>query len=195
MSRVVRAARLSRSAFLIGVGVLVGATLVAPVAARVTGSEVGPTVTSTRSVSCAGLDWYPTDSATGYANDGPLRFATTLSSATGVFRCDPGLPNGAVVTRVQFTLRDESVDYLVHGCGLVRSGLTTATATSFQQLATVPATNGVPGIVRLTDASIQFGTVNNTKFGYWFECVIAGDDPSVGIYGANAIYTISSANG
>jgi hypothetical protein len=195
MSRFIRAARLSPSVILVLAGILVGATFVAPVAARVTGAAAQPAVTLTRSASCAGLNWYPTDSATGYANDGPLRFSTTLSSGTGVFRCDPGLPNSVVVTKVRFSLRDASIDYQVHGCGLVRSGLTIATATSFQQLATVPETNGLPGIVRLADTSIQFATINNTKFGYWLECAIAGDDPSVGIYGADIIYTISAANG
>ncbi len=99
------------------------------------------------------------------------------------------------MTKVGFTLRDASIDYQVHGCGLVRSGLTIATATSFQQLATVPDTNGAPGIVRLADTSIQFATIDNTRFGYWLECAIAGDNPSVGIYGADVIYTISAANG
>lgn len=181
------------------VGVALGATLLAPVVARdtrpSTGTDAAITTTYTRSVSCAGLNWYPTDSETFYANDGPLRYSAGLGG-TRVFRCDPGLPNKAVVTKVQFTLRDFDPGGQVHGCGLVRSGLTTATATSFQGLATVPATTDEGSeIVRLTDSSIKFDAIDNAKFGYWLECVIAGSNAYVGIYGADVIYTISSTNG
>lgn len=199
MSRILSPARILRPVLTLVVGAAFGATLLAPVSARYTspsaGSQAVMATTYTRSASCAGLNWYPTDSQTGYTNDGPLRVSTTLSSGKGVFRCDPGLPNRAVVTKVQFTLRDADLDYRVHGCGLVRSGLTIATATSFEQLATVPDTFGAPGIVRPSDSTIEFGTIDNARFGYWLECVIAGDDPSVGIYGADVIYTISSTNG
>jgi hypothetical protein len=99
MLLIVRAARLWRPIFLILAGVLVGATFVAPVAARVTGPGGTPAITTyTRSASCAGLDFYPTDSETLYSTFGTARTHPDLGS--GIFRCDPGLPNGAVVTKV-----------------------------------------------------------------------------------------------
>ena len=169
---------------LVFVGAVLGSTLVGSVSAA----------TQTRVVSCAGLNFYPTDYLTTYDNSGPLR--TRLdSNGSGVFRCDPGLPNKAVVTKVRFTLLDQAgTPYLVDSCALNRSGLTTTTATSFQALASVPGTSSV-GIERLTDSTIDFNTINNALFGYWIECRINGAAPYVGIYGADVTYTISSANG
>jgi len=190
----------ARPLALIIVGALLGALFVGPVAARYLGigspSDRVSAAIQTRTASCAGLSFYPTDSATGYANDGTLRFKSSYEGiGTGVFRCDPGLPNKAVVTKVQFTLRDATFRGGVYRCGLVRSGLTVATATSYQTLASVPDTFEAPGIVRFTDSSILLGTIDNAKFGYWLECQVAGEDASVGIYGADVIYTISSADG
>ena len=184
------------------VGSALGATFLAPVAAHITGSGEGSVTaaTSTRSVSCAGLNWYPTDSETGYTNLGPLR-RRVGSSGSGVLRCDPGLPNKAIVTKVEFTVRDNEFLYEIRGCALVRSGLTPGTADAYQVLASVPATGvgALPGVVRLADSSAQFAAIENTKYGYWLECEISGhqtySEPSFGIYGADVVYTISSANG
>src|SRR4051812_31625303 len=47
----------------------------------------------TRSASCAGLDFYPTDSQTWYSNFGTARVWSQPDSepgASGTFRCDPG---------------------------------------------------------------------------------------------------------
>jgi hypothetical protein len=193
MTIVVGARHALAGLFVFALAALAGGTLIAPAA-----SEAVTTTAYTRSASCAGLSFYPTDSDATYANDGTLRFRNT-QDGTGVFRCDPGLPNGAVVSMVQFTLLDNSSPGGLSNCGLVRSGLTTTTATSYQSLATVPDTSedAKPGIVRLSDSSIQFGTVDNTKFGYWLECQIYALSlgPSVGIYGADVVYTITAAKG
>jgi hypothetical protein len=184
-------------------GSAVGATLIAPVAAGVTGpgAENAASViatTQTRSASCAGLDFYPSDRQTFYNDVGTLRVRNG-TGGKGIFRCDPGLPNGAVVTKVQFTLRDDWPSTIeVKGCSLVRSGLTTTTATSSQRLASVLGTGGAaaPGIVRVTDTSIVHATIDNAKFGYWLECTINGaTEDGLGIYGADVIYTISAAKG
>lgn len=82
-------------------GMVFLAMLVAPI-------SVGGATLHTRSASCAGLDFYPTDSRTEYDNTGPMRTRRNGPAAgTGVFRCDPGLPNGAVVKQVQFTAQFE----------------------------------------------------------------------------------------
>ncbi len=201
MSRVLSSYRVWRPLLLLVVSAL-GATFLAPFAAHITGSGEGSVIaaTSTRSVSCAGLNWYPTDSETGYTTLGPLR-RRVGSSGSGIFRCDPGLPNKAIVINVDFTVRDNEWLYEIRGCALVRSGLTTGSADAYQALASVPATGvgGLPGVARLTDSSVQFAAIDNTKYGYWLECEITGpqtySEPSLGIYGADVVYTISSANG
>jgi hypothetical protein len=178
------------------------------------GSVVAPSVsqavtTYTRSASCAGLDFYPTDSRTEYDNAGPVRFQRDGDNpgGTGVFRCDPGLPNGAVVTKVQFTVRLVFTSFYATGvgdCSLRRSGLTVTTASTAQDLAHVAFYNYATstGAYRLTDSTISNATVDNANFGYWLECYLSSayqwgplaDTPS-GLYGADVIYTITAAKG
>lgn len=176
-------------------GAAIDATFVAPVAAQVTNPST--TTTYTRSASCAGLDFYPTDSDTRYSNDSMLRYSIA-GSGTKVFRCDPGVPNGAVVIKVQFTLFDGEGGSAVAGpCDFVRSGLTTGGAASSQLLASVRATVNDPGTVRFTDTTIQYATINNASYGYWFECHLDPGDGygKPGLYGADVIYTITAAKG
>jgi hypothetical protein len=199
MSRLVRAARISRPLFLMLAGVLVGATLVAPVSARVTGSGAEPAVTTyTRSASCAGLSFYPADTGTTYANAGTLRIRTD-GSAGGYFRCDPGLPHGAVVTRVRFTLEDGSSSGEAGPCSLRRSGLTTASASTYDVLASVSSTgvSAFPGTVRYADTTISNATINNGSYAYWLECWLTGwgGGPYFGLYGADISYTITATKG
>lgn len=160
----------------------------------------------TRSASCAGLSFYPTDSRTEYDNYGTLRVHRTGDNpfGTGVFRCDPGLPNGAVVKKVQFTvgLRDNSGLVGVGQCALRRSSLAPATATQVQDLARVtPAVTGPTGTYRLTDSTITNATIDNSLYGYWLECEHVeswqwtATVPLTGLYGADVIYTISSTKG
>jgi hypothetical protein len=179
------------------VGIIVGGVLVSPVAARVTGADnVVPASTYTRTTSCQGLNFHPIDSDTGYDYDRTLLYRTT-TAGSGFFLCDPGLPNKSVVTRVRFTLYDGSFSGEVRLCGLFRAGLATTTAFSYQQLAMVPATgtNATPGTVRLSTTSINYATVDNTRFAYWLQCQVTGPDNSTGVYGADVTYTISAANG
>jgi hypothetical protein len=176
------------------IGIIVGSVLVSPVAARVTGAgNVVPATTYTRTTSCHALNFHPIDSDTRYKNSGTL--LASVTSASSFFLCDPGLPNKATVTRVRFTLFDGDSSSVVELCGLDRAGLATTTAASFQQLAAVPSTgtNAGPGTVRLSTTSINYATVDNTRFAYWLQCQISG--PSAGIYGADVTYTISAANG
>src|SRR4051794_26686528 len=91
----------SRRLAAIAVATLVLAVLVT--ASLITPAVGAATATYTRVASCAGLSFYATDSNTTYSNIGALRTRTDNGGGTGAFRCDPGLPNHAVVTKVQFT--------------------------------------------------------------------------------------------
>ena len=82
-------------------------------------------------------------------------------------------------------------------CALRRSGLTTATAATAQDLGRVSFAGGsTNGVVRLTDSSLD-----NANCSYWLECQLnvafgwASPTPTTGLYGADVIYTISSAKG
>lgn len=173
------------------IGILVGATLVAPVAADVSGrGAVVPATTYTRSASCAGLDFYPTDSTVAYYSNGDRRYNT---GSGGTFRCHLDLPNRAVVTKVQFTLYDTDSFGDVHNCQLDRLGLV-ATSVVRQTMANIPNSVGLSGVGRFTDASIAYATVNDAQFGYWLQCDL-NPDSALGIYGADVIYAISATNG
>jgi hypothetical protein len=171
------------------------AALSAPRAA----SASSPTATSqTRSVSCHAFEFLPIDSAThgDYFNSKRIRADT--ASGSGFFVCDPKLPTRAVVTKVQFSIWDGSGSSEMKFCGLYRSGLGGATvAETIIELAAVPPTGiaQAPGFARLTDTSIQNPTIDNSKYAYWLQCNIPQAGQSLGLYGADVIYTISAANG
>jgi len=154
-------------------GALAGALLVVPlVGALLGGVPAAEAVTTyTRSASCAGLDFYPTDSDSAYTNLGSARYRPD-NSGTGVFRCDPGLPTGAKVKKVQFTLDS----FATYQCLYRRSGLTAAGAESYDTIGqvSISSTGGVP--TRLSTTTITNGTIDNANYGYWLECSLPAND-------------------
>jgi hypothetical protein len=198
MTVTIRVPRL-RSLGLVAAGIIAGATLVAPVAARVAGADnVVPATTYTRSVSCAGLSFYPASSTLHYSNEGALRVSgddTIQTGGAATFRCDPGLPNGANVTKVQFTLANAQNVPGVQGCNLTRVALAATGNGAYQVMASVPSAPALTPIVRETTTSISHPAVNDSAYAYWLECTIEYPISGTGIYGADVIYTISAANG
>jgi hypothetical protein len=175
---------------IIALGLLVGATLTAPGA--------GAATYYTRSASCAGLSFFPDDSR-GYDTDGTLRYRPSPADAWGTFRCNPGLPNGAIVTKLQFTVRDaETFTGFDVTCWLARSGLAaTTTPSDVQHMAGPLVTTGAPGTVRLTTSAISYATIDNANHGYWVECNLPPKYflNDIGIFGADVIYKITAAKG
>lgn len=167
-------------------GFCIGAALVGPVSA---GGPAPRGTTQSRFASCAGLDFYPLHQDVLYGSAGTLRIAN------GYVLCDPALPHRAVVTRVQFTMLDNSGTEGLNHCALVRTGLQRPHATTAQVMASVPDTLGAPGLVRFASSSPSFPTVDNARFGYFLQCQITAKTTDVGLYGANVTYTISSTNG
>jgi len=121
----------------------------------------------------------------------------------GFFLCDPGLPHGAEVTKVQFTIRDVTDQAEVRYCALVRTGLSALSAIQEPTvMAQVPSTGRVakPGVVRRSTTSITGAIIDNQKFGYTLQCQLDWDEATIaadgaGIYGANVTYRIDSADG
>jgi hypothetical protein len=154
------------------------------------------TVPQTRSVSCHAFDFTPLDTATGSDFASTKRYRTG-TQGSGFFVCNPGVPNRAVVTKVQFSVWDGSGSSQVSFCGLYRSGLAESSSETVQELAAFPATGiaEAPGFARLTDTSIQNATVNTNNYAYWLQCDLEQAGQSLGLYGADVFYTITAANG
>src|SRR3954447_2848998 len=176
--------------------------IVSAIAAVVATSPFAATASSsaraaqTRSVSCHAFSFTPLDTATvsNYASTKRYRDG---AGGSGFFVCDPGLPNKAVVTKVQISIWDGSGSSEVKFCGLYRSGLAAATSETVQELAAFDPTGiaQAPGFARLTDTSIQNPTVNTQGFAYWLQCNLPQAGQSLGLYGADVYYTIAAANG
>jgi hypothetical protein len=169
------------------------AALGGPFAARA-GSRAG--TLQARSASCNAFEFRPIDTATGADFFGAKRIRAG-TQGSGFFTCDPGLPDRAVVTKVQFSIWDGSGSSQVKYCGLYRSGLGESTSDVIQELAAMGPTGiaEAPGFARLTDTSIQNATVNTRSFVYWLQCNLEQAGQSLGLFGGNVVYTITAANG
>lgn len=195
----------SRSLALVLVGAVLGVMLITPVAARFTGPGPSPksevvqsAVTRTASANCPGYGFYPPESGVNYASRHTMRYMSQdVAGGNGHFRCDPRLPDGAVVTKVRFTVFDLTEFAEVKNCGLFRMGLRTSSVNLVRTLAWVPATElaGMPDIVRLTTTSIDRPTIQNARFAYYLQCQLSGTGPDIGIFGANVTYRMGSASG
>jgi hypothetical protein len=179
------------------IGAVFGATLGSPALARLIGlGHADASTMQTRSVSCNAYAFQPVDSATGadYFNAKRIRAGT---GGSGFFSCDLPLPARAVVTKVQISIWDGSGSSEVKYCGLYRSGLDASTFDTVQEMAAMPATGiaQAPGFARLEDATIGFATVDPTKYVYWVQCNLGQAGQSLGLFGADVLFKISTANG
>ncbi len=186
---------------------LAAGMFVAQTTASVAAGPVSPNATQERSVSCQAMNFHTIDGQTGFRIlDGTLLVRIDPNDNNqrnqGFFVCDPHLPDRALVTRVRFTLKDDSPYARLQYCGLDRSSLKPGSAGTFQTLAQVTTTGmtPTPGIVRKSDSSVAHATIDTTDWAYWLQCRIEFDGgligtESTGIYGADVIYQISSANG
>src|SRR5437016_2440343 len=113
-----------RPVLLMVVGALLMASLAVAAAFVLRGGTTTAATLYTRSSSCGANDFFPalsTDYYTLSPDDGVV--IRGAPSNPTEFVCDPGLPNGGNVTRVDFTIRDNSTSGSVTKCGLYRSSL------------------------------------------------------------------------
>ncbi len=186
----------ARSVAYLFIGALLSTLLLGP------GKATGVT-TYTRTVSCSGFNFNPIDAITQKAWHPTERYLYRTGSAAGdgYFLCDPGLPHKAVVTRVRFTLMDDSDIMEIRYCALFRGSLaTTYPSPAPNEVAQVPTTGHFqkPGKVRLEDTSINFATIDNASYAYWLQCQMYGDPrdyDEVGLYGAEVTFRITASNG
>ena len=175
--------------FLLVLGALLGVTLIAPLTAQ------GVTY-YTRSASCAGLNFEPDSDSANFGNYGALR--TAYNPSVVAFRCNAALPNGAIVTKVQFTVAQYYLDDQI-SCNLTRTGLAASTSpTDYVAMAGPLTTSGLGQghyeAQRLSTSTITDATIDNASYAYWLQCGLRADATS-GIYGADVIYKISSTKG
>lgn len=186
------------------VGALIAGSLVVSFALLVHDGRTRAATVYTRSVSCGANDFFPTFNTSYYTltpDDGVV-FRGADSNPTE-FVCNPQLPNGAKVTRVDFTIRDASTSGSVSKCGLYRASLAAVTAGAAQAMAHVADTTdaGAPGTVRRSTTAIANASVQNANYTYLMRCQVdlAGIPisglPDIGIFGADVIYAITPANG
>jgi hypothetical protein len=191
-----------RSIAQVAMGVVAGALLVGPVMALSAPGAAPAGSVQTRRTSCAAADFHPVDTRLltkvrdGYVMRG-------FSDGDGFVTCMPDLPDGAVVTNVDFTYIDTDPGTDLRYCGLFRSDLRAGSAGAFQELAQLPPSGIATSVpVRRSDMTIKNATVNQGRYGYWLQCLLEGQgnaedgvSPDNGLYGATVTYRISAANG
>ena len=160
--------RVLRPVALLAAGMLLGQA-----ALSITSPTTAATMQS-RTSSCAGYAFQPLDSDTyaGYLAQG-VRYGAPRSGS-GIFVCDPKLPNRAVVTSIRFVLWDESPEGEIQGCGLYRTGTTGSGAPRVVTMGRTPSTglDARPRRITVSDRTIQSATVNTSSWGYWLQCQV-----------------------
>lgn len=191
-------ARVVRPAVMVVLGAVIGAGATPAIAAL---HGPSPAVTQSRSLSCQGRNFHSIDGDVTYTMYGNMMVQTLFGgSAPAAFVCDVTLPNKALVTKVQFTVNAKSLtSSTLDQCGLFRAGLGPTTANTTEPLGVLATVGSNAGLVRRATTTIAHATVDSTNYAYWLQCVIG---PStnishdyVGIFGADVVYSISSANG
>jgi hypothetical protein len=140
----------------------------------------------TRHFSCAGTAWEDGMSAVGYTFDGSLKHSD--GSFHGVFFCSADIPDGARVTEVSFSVKDSHQSYDV-SCGMWRASMKTQLGDGVPMTGEV-VTTGTPGDVRISDTTVDFPVIDNSRFSYLLGCSV-GADRAIGLYGAVVTYRVS----
>jgi len=172
---------------LLAIGCMMGAMLMAPAA--------GATTYLNRSASCAGVNFYPDNSGTPWGTAGSLRYRAG-AGGNGIFRCNPALPNGAIVTKVQFTVWNQNLGGSFVSCGMTRSSLLYTTSSSDWQTMTgqITMSPAITDAVRAGSSTISYGTINDQDHAYSVYCELPTIS-DMGIYGADVLYKITAAKG
>jgi hypothetical protein len=195
--------RLSRAAwpvFVLVAGMILG--LGGPAAIGAVSPRATKAAVQSRSFSCPALAFHPADAQTSWSYEtlGIYRTDSSADSRTGFFICNAVLPTRAVVTKVQFTLYDNTSSGQIRYCGLYRHAISaTSTVVKAEELAATRSSdktgNKRPGYELVADGTIKHATIDN-RYGYWLQCRIDKDKGTLlRLFGANVIYTISAANG
>jgi hypothetical protein len=141
----------------------------------------------TRHFSCEGTAWENAFSWKDYSFGGAGKIGTGPFPPT-YFICNVNIPDGARVTEVSFSLEDSHATQ-DNECSMWRTDLTTVIGNTWPPMAYGVMTSGTPGSVRLSDTTIDFPVVDNSRFAYLLACFV-GNDGQTGLYGATVTYTV-----
>ncbi len=142
----------------------------------------------TRHFSCEGTAWENGFSWKAYGLDGSGKHGDGSFPPT-LFVCSVNIPDGATVTAVSFSLKDDHASQ-DDQCSMWRTDLTTVIGNPGRPMAYGVMTSGMPGDVRLTDTTIDFPVIDNSRFAYLLSCFV-GNDSDTGLYGAVVTYRVT----
>jgi hypothetical protein len=177
-----------RAVSLVAIGVVAGSLMVQGTIARQS-PEVAPQAATTRWASCPMMGFIPETSSSAYLSASDF----SRRGDTGVhYHCAVELPDRATITGVRFTVLDTRDTGRTGPCYLGRVTLT-GTSAAPVAISSLKSTSvaGASGRKILSTTTISHGVVDNSRYGYWFDCEV----PAVflatgyaGIYGAAVSY-------
>ena len=144
----------------------------------------------TRHWTCPGLGFVPDDSSAAWNIGGNFE----IQGTAGVrFQCPVDLPEGAVVTAVEWRIRDTDATPNADAGELqMFRGSLAAPFGAVTEMADAGETSGAPGDVVLSDTTIEAATIDNDSFAYFVRTFLNGP-PS--LWGATITYTVTAAQG
>jgi hypothetical protein len=144
---------------------------------------------TTRHFSCAGTAFENGSTGDGYGVENSMKYGAGGSSPT-LFLCSVNVPDGARVTEVSFSVRDDDVVDDVQ-CSMWRRNINTAVVDATQPMAEGVTTTGSPGDVRITDTTIERPVIDNDTFSYFVECGVSNSGDT-GLFGAIVTYRVTA---
>jgi hypothetical protein len=137
---------------------------------------------------CAGNTLVP-DLPTGWARSAVFgSYSTTATDVT--FRCDVAFPDGATVTEVAFEVSDANASANV-GCFLLGYEATNGGISQFTMGLASTTDGDVAGTRTMSDATINFATIDNAVYHYLAECVVTGTTESTQVHGIRVSYEVT----
>jgi hypothetical protein len=149
---------------------------------------LGKAESFTHHFSCEGIAWENGLSWKDYTFAGVGKIGNGSTPPT-YFICSVNVPDGATVTEVSFSLEDNHATQDAQ-CSMWRTDLTTVIGNTGPPMAYGVMTTGTPGSVRLSDTTIDFPLIDNSRFAYFLACFV-GNDVGTVLEGATVTYTVT----
>jgi hypothetical protein len=184
-----------RAVILVVVGMVLGALVIQPSLAAVSGagSQAAKPAAASRVgwASCADYGFLPDYEGGFYSNVGSGGVRPGRSGDVPMY-CALSLPHLATITTVSFHFEDDLDNGAISDCILGRTRLNPPNDT--YQVVAGPVTSGMlfdGRFVTRTDTSITLPTVNNRYYAYWARCVPSFTNTGLILYGVTIRYTVA----
>ncbi len=133
--------------------------------------------------SCAGTALFPVFNVVNYGETGGARAGDDAHYACGL-----AFPNGALVTSFTGTFFDDLASEETF-CNLYGKRLDDASTIALMGATTSTGISAVPGLVELTDSTIDSATIDNASYAYFADCWLGGNSGSLTVGAVRAAYT------